>query len=353
MYKLHVSTQRPYDVLVGESLLLQAGALLRRLFPPCRIGLVTDSNVAPLYLQALRSGLEEAGFSCSVFIFPAGESNKNLTNYGQLLSFLARERLSRSDIILALGGGVVGDLAGFAAATYSRGLSWVQLPTTLLATVDASVGGKTAINLPEGKNLAGAFHQPSLVLCDCSCLQSLGTTQIHDGLAEMLKHGLIADHELFQRLEKGFSLRDLDLAELIYRNVEIKGQFVLCDEQDRGPRQILNFGHSIGHAIEKCSAYAITHGQAVAMGILAEIRAAYRMSMSPIAPEVIESAFALHGLPTSIPFTEEELWNAALQDKKRNGEQIQLTCLQEIGKAQLCTLNLSEFRHFIALGLEE
>lgn len=352
MHKIHIATEQPYDVLIGESLLLQAGTLLRQFFSPCRLGLVTDSNVAPLYLDMLRASLAEAGFHCSVFVFPAGEGSKNLNTYGQLLSFFAQEHLTRSDMILALGGGVCGDMAGFAAASYLRGISWIQMPTTLLAAVDAAVGGKTAVDLPEGKNLVGAFHQPSLVLCDCACLQSLESMQVQDGLAEMLKHGLIADKALFQRLSKKMSLADADLAELISRNVEIKSAFVLSDEQDHGLRQILNFGHTIGHGIEKCSAYKISHGHAVAMGMLVEARAAYRMALSPVPADIIGAALSVQDLPISCPFTEEEIWNAALGDKKRSGDQINLVCLREIGDAQLRTLNLSDFRRFVALALE-
>ncbi|MDO4732836.1 MAG: 3-dehydroquinate synthase [Bacillota bacterium] len=353
MYKLCIPTQPPYEVQIGRNVLSLLADQLKEMFQERRLCLVTDSNVAPLYLDTLRQLLETNYFPCSVFVFPAGESSKNLATYGELLSFMAREQLSRNDVILALGGGTVGDLAGFAAASYMRGIPWVFLPSTLLAAVDASVGGKTAVNLPEGKNLLGAFHQPSLVFCECSFLESLGKEQIQDGLAEILKHGLIADAALFQRFQQPFSLLSEDLPELILRNVEIKSHFVLADEKDQGQRQILNFGHSIAHAIEKCSGYSISHGQAVAIGMLAEIRAAHRMGLSSFPETAIRAVLSRQGLPLSCPFSAEEIWQAARNDKKRRGQQISLVLLSCLGEAHLQELNLDDFREFVQLGMED
>ena len=353
MRVLQVETTQAYPVYIGRSILAGCGEPIKKIHRPCRIGLVSDSIVEKIYLNLVLSSLEHAGFHCTSFVFPAGEASKNLTTYGQILEFFASAQLTRSDLIVALGGGVTGDMTGFAAATYLRGVPWLQLPTTLLAAVDASVGGKTAVNLSYGKNLAGAFHQPRAVIFDTACLDTLTQPQLQDGVAEMIKHGAIADQNLFHRLTEEFSTHSSDLEEIIGRNIEIKKSFVDIDEQDQGLRQLLNFGHTIGHSIEKCSAYQISHGHAVAIGMLVETRAAHRLGLSQVQEETIYEALKRQGLPCRCPYSSEQIYQAALGDKKRNGNQISLVKLVQIGQAELFHLDLDTFRQFVDAGMED
>ena len=350
---LQVAIEQAYPVYIGCHLLEGCGERIRQVHSPSRVGLVTDSIVERFYLDLVQSSLEHVGFHCTPFVFPAGESSKNLTTYGQILESFAEAQLTRSDLIVALGGGVTGDMTGFAAATYLRGLPWIQLPTTLLAAVDASVGGKTAVDLPNGKNLVGAFHQPLQVIFDTTCLDTLAQPQIQDGLAEMIKHGAIADPSLFQRLTKDFSSQSADLEQVIARNVEIKESFVHTDERDEGLRQILNFGHTIGHSIEKCSAYQISHGHAVAIGMVVEARAARRLGLSQVHEDVLREALERQGLPYHCPYPADRIYEAALGDKKRSGNQIHVVKLVQIGQAERITLDLNTFRQFVSLGLED
>ena len=352
MKKITIETSHPYDVCISRKLLSETGKILKERFSPCTVAIVSDTTVAKLYLSVLENSLSEAGFKCCSFVFPTGESNKNLSTYGQLAAFLSEQKISRGDLIIALGGGVTGDLAGFAAATYLRGIAWVQIPTTLLAAVDASVGGKTGIDLPSGKNLLGAFHQPSLVLCDCDCLLSLEAEQIQDGVAEMIKHGAIADISLFRRLHKKLSIADSDIEELICRNIEIKRQYVLADEHDCHQRQLLNFGHTIGHAIEKCSNYQLSHGQAVAIGMCCELRAARRLGLSQFHENELQAVVQEQSLPFICEFSVENIWAAALNDKKRSGERINLVILPQPGAGELISLNMQDLRRFVELALE-
>ena len=234
---------------------------------------ITDSNVDKLYSNILISSLEKSGYKVSKFVFDAGEQSKNANTFVDILEFLANSGLTRSDCVFALGGGVVGDIAGFAASVYLRGIKFVQIPTTLLAAVDSSVGGKTAVNLPAGKNLVGAFHQPSLVLCDLDTLDTLPESVFQDGCAEVIKYGVIYDAGLFSHLaENGLAF---EREYVISRCVELKRNVVEQDEFDTGARQMLNYGHTIGHGIEAQSGFSVTHGQAVAIGMAIVSRASH------------------------------------------------------------------------------
>ena len=340
-----------YDVSIGPGLLGEIGGRLAGVLGPCRIAVLTDSTVAPLYLDTVTARLTAAGFSVCSRVFPAGEGSKNLSTLSNLLEFLAAEHLTRTDCVAALGGGVTGDMAGFAAAVYLRGIRCVQLPTTLLAAVDSSVGGKTAIDLTAGKNLAGAFSQPAAVLCDTDCLSTLPASVYADGAAEAIKTAVLCDESLFSLFAAG--RLTTDPAQVIARCVAFKAGVVERDEKDHGERKLLNLGHTVGHAIEQCSGFRIPHGHAVAAGLAITARSAERLGWArgPIARR-IAGCLAENHLPTGTGFTAEALARAALLDKKRTGGEITLVIPLEIGQCTLKTLPVTELTAVIAAGLE-
>ena len=351
---IHVRTNPEYDVVIGPGLLEECGPRLRETVGLCHMAVVSDSNVAPLYLERVRTSLERAGFTVSTYIFHAGEAYKNFNTLSDILEFLAGEQLTRTDCVAALGGGVTGDMAGLAAALYLRGVKYVQLPTTLLAAVDSSVGGKTAIDLRAGKNLAGAFMQPAAVLCDTDCLKTLPPHVFADGAAEALKTGVLCSEELFARIEPGLSMSELD--EIIAQCVAFKAGVVERDEKEQGERKLLNLGHTVGHAIEKCSGFTIPHGHAVAAGMAIMARAAENLGwLTDEAKQTfeegrIESAVENLGLPSSTEYPPEALAQAALSDKKRAGDSITIVVPSKIGRCELKTIPVSELRSVIEAG---
>lgn len=350
MRTVQVRTAPAYEVRIGSGLLRQCGTQILQVHGPCLAALVTDTTVERLYAPAVTASLERAGFRVVRFVIPAGEQSKNLENYGALLSFLAEQGVTRSDLIVALGGGVPGDLAGFAAATYLRGMEFVQIATTLLAQVDSSVGGKTAVDLPQGKNMAGAFWQPSLVLCDVSCLGTLSPEALSDGMAETIKYGMIADAGILDALEQGDLERDPE--DVIARCIQIKADVVEADERDRGPRQLLNFGHTGGHAMEKASGYTLTHGHAVAMGMMLVTRACVRQGRIPRdMAERLERILRTWNLPADPVLDARALAEGALSDKKRRGETITLVLPSEPGKCVLEQVKTSELEAFFQSGM--
>lgn len=335
MRRVLVECSRPYEVCVERGLIDRAGELAAGVFPRGALAaVVTDGTVAALYAARVRRSLETAGFRTALFAFPAGEPSKNLDTYAAILSFFASVQATRSDFAVALGGGVPGDLAGFAAATYCRGIPFLQIPTTLLAAVDSSVGGKTAVDLPEGKNLAGAFHQPRLVVCDPDALSTLPREIFADGVAEAVKYGVLCDRALFDRLAGGAFTQALD--EIVARCVAIKAEFVARDELDRGKRKFLNLGHTFGHAIEAASGLKVSHGQAVAIGMVAAARAAEKLGMAeePVGLP-IAAALEANGLPVASPFAAETLVGYALRDKKREGGKVAFVLPETIGRCRL------------------
>ena len=344
MKTIQVPTSKEYAVKIGSGLLETLGAEAAAICKPGTAAIVSDSNVWPLYGEMAERGLQNAGFNTVHFVFPAGEERKNGETYLQLLNFLAENQLTRSDLIVALGGGVVGDLAGFTAATYLRGIAYVQVPTTLLAAVDSSVGGKTAIDLAAGKNLCGAFYQPHLVLCDTDTLQTLPQDIFRDGCAEVIKYGVLYDSQLFSYLEEaGLSF---DRESIIARCVELKRNVVMEDEFDRGGRMQLNLGHTIGHAIETKSNFAISHGQAVSIGMAIVARG----SRCPDAGR-IQNCLSAFGLPTRTEFTSSELFTAALSDKKRSGDTVNLIIPRQIGRCDIVRTPICELPSLIEAGL--
>lgn len=349
MRTLQVHASKKYDIVIGPELIYAAAMYTGPLELGKAAAIVTDDNVAPLYCQQLTDSLSSAGFRVVHFILPNGEASKNAENYFALLNFLATERFTRSDTIFALGGGVVGDLAAFAASTYMRGMRLIQLPTTLLSAVDSSVGGKTAIDLPAGKNLAGTFYQPDLVLCDTQALDSLPDAVFSDGIAEVIKYGIIADSDLFDSLNSPLKPQ---LEAIISRCVDIKRTVVEIDETETGPRKLLNFGHTVGHAIEACSNFAVSHGRAVAIGMVIVARACSKLQLCPL--ETAQDTVAMleqYGLPTSTEFSPAALAAAALSDKKRSGGSITLVIPERIGKCILRETPIQDLEEFIRLGL--
>ncbi len=349
---IRVEASRGYDVVVGAGLLAEAGRRVRQAVPTsddtCLV--VSDEHVAPLYGRAVRESLANAGFDVHDVTLPAGEQTKSLESYGVLLQELARVRATRSSMVVALGGGVIGDLAGFAAATYMRGCHLVQLATSLLSMVDSSVGGKTAVDLPQGKNLAGAFYQPDLVLCDLDALRTLPDEYASDGMGEVVKYAVMADPELFSWLQAP----DVGgcLARVVARCVRIKRDVVQADEREAGERKKLNLGHTVGHAIELLSGYRTPHGHAVAAGMAIMARAcAARGLCAEEVPGLIEDVLRAHGLPTGCDYAPDELLAAARADKKRVGDAIDVVLVRGIGRTEVRRLGLGELGALVADGV--
>lgn len=348
---IQVNTTPAYEVTIGGGLLHNCGQLLKKVLAPCHVAVITDSTVASLYLDTVASSLKDVGFTISSFVFPAGEANKTMDTLAEILEFLAEQRLTRTDCIVALGGGVTGDMAGFAAAVYLRGIRCIQIPTTLLSAVDSSVGGKTAIDLKSGKNLAGAFLQPSAVLCDTECLSSLPAEVFADGAAEAIKTGILCDESLFSLFESG--RLETEPTEVIARCVAYKAGVVERDEKEQHERKLLNLGHTVGHAVEKCSGYAIPHGHAVAIGLAVMARAAEKLGWTeePIANRII-ACLEKNGLPTRTAYSAEELAHAASADKKRAGSDITLVIPRKIGICELQKVPVAKLLSIISAGLE-
>lgn len=329
---------REYNIQIGRGLLTRAGEELRAVLPGAsRIFVVTDSHVAPLYLERVRASLEGAGFQVTAHTVPAGESSKCAARLAELWEAMMAAGLTRTDAVAALGGGVVGDLAGFAAATILRGVDFVQIPTTLLAQVDSSVGGKVAVDLEHGKNLAGAFWQPRLVLMDPEVLDTLPLPVFMEGMAEVVKYGCIRDAAFFDFLAARPSRAELmaEMEHILYTCCAIKRSVVEQDERDTGERMLLNFGHTLGHAYELAGHYTEwSHGAAVAAGMCAAARLGVRLGVTPAElPERLEEALSALGLPTAIPCTAEDYAAAVGLDKKGAGADISVILLERMGRA--------------------
>lgn len=350
MTTIDIPASRHYQVEITPGLLQQAGSRIRALFPKSRAAVITDTHVAPLYLETVLLALQSAGMDAISYCFPAGEQSKNGGTYLALLEFLAEQKLTRSDVLIALGGGVVGDLTGFAAATYLRGISLVQIPTTLLAAVDSSVGGKTAINLQAGKNLAGAFYQPSLVLCDPDALATLPQEVFADGCAEVIKYGMLGSPELLDMLLTRPISEQLE--SVIALCVRLKRDLVLEDEFDTGRRQLLNLGHTVGHAIESCSAYSISHGRAVAIGMAIVTRAAVRQGICPErCLDILTELLNQYALPIQTEFSADLLHEKCLSDKKRTGGTLSLVVPTRVGCSELMPMPVTQLQNWIRLGV--
>jgi len=341
MKKIRVNTSTPYDVIIERDSLKKSGEIIADTVKSRSAVIITDDTVNSLYGDTVKKSMEENGFTVSVFEFPHGEKSKNLSTLNAIYDFLCENNITRSDILIALGGGVVGDITGFAAATFLRGIDFIQIPTTLLAQIDSSVGGKTAVDLKGGKNLVGAFKQPSLVICDSNTLKTLTPEFLSDGMAEAIKYGMIRDKSLFSlisshNLENVHEIMD----DMIYRCIDIKREVVEHDEFDTGERMILNFGHTLGHAVEGYYNYTVyTHGCGVAVGMAV-------ITKKFCSGEIYESlvnCLKKYNLPASVPVSIKELLPFCSKDKKRNGRNISYIVCREIGRAEIVRTSVDDF----------
>ena len=350
MNTVTVSASKTYDILIGPGILSELGPRVRSLGKAQKVCVVSETSVFPLWGETALSSLKDAGFDVCSYIFPAGEESKNGENLLKLLNFLAENGLTRSDILVALGGGVTGDLAGFAASCFLRGIRFVQVPTTLLAAVDSSVGGKTAVDLPAGKNLAGAFWQPSLVICDTDTLDTLPVDIFRDGCAEVIKYGILYDPKLFAHLEeKGL---DFDREAVITRCVELKRDVVMEDEFDTGARMKLNLGHTIGHGVEARSNFTLSHGKSVAIGMAIIARAAAKKGiLSQEDCACLLKTLTEYGLPTETAYSPEEIAETALSDKKRTGGTLGLVVPESIGSCVLTPVPVEDVLSWVKAGM--
>lgn len=338
-----------YEIVIERGALSKVGEYASSAVKPCHAVIVSDDNVYPIYGERVKSSLEAAGFTMGEsFIFPHGEESKNWSTLGALIEHLSAEHLTRTDVVFALGGGVTGDMAGFASAVYLRGIKYIGLPTSLLASVDSSIGGKTAVDLTSGKNLVGAFHEPSLVICDPDALSTLPEEFISDGMAEVIKTGLLGNSELWEKLKD-----NAPIDELIALCVRDKRDICARDLYDHGERQKLNLGHTIGHAIEAKSAFSIHHGHAVGAGLHAitkasVVRGLCEQSILNELDELLEkNALDPHLYER---FTTDELYDSATHDKKTRGAKITLIIPREIGKSELYEIPLTELYDYIKDG---
>jgi 3-dehydroquinate synthase len=332
---------RSYEIQVGNRLIASLGERCRRLKIGTRCAVITDANVGAKYGEAAVKSLKIAGFTPTLITLDAGENTKSLATVQKCYDLLAAHRIERKSFIVALGGGVIGDLAGFVAATYLRGIAFVQVPTTLLAQVDSSVGGKVGVNLKAGKNLVGAFHQPRLVLCDLDTLATLPDREFRSGLGEVVKYGIIHDASLFQKLEKQMdavlSRQAATMSAIVARCCAIKAEIVAKDETDTGPRALLNFGHTIGHAIENSIGYGkLLHGEAIAIGHVAAAHlSARRLGLGAEDVGRIRTVLQRSGLPVTLKMPgdkRDRLFAAMRLDKKVQAGEIHFVLAEAIGK---------------------
>lgn len=330
------------EIYIETGLLQRAGEEILKVFSPSRVHIVTDSTVAPLYLDALA---QQFTLPVSTTVIPAGEEHKRLSTVEGIYHDLLAAGMTRKDLIIALGGGVVGDITGFTAATFLRGVSLCQIPTTLLAQVDSSVGGKTGVDLAEGKNLVGAFYQPRLVLIDPAVLQTLPDATFADGMAEVIKYGYIANPTILDMVSQpDYKAR---IEDVIYECVKIKRDVVAIDEHDTGLRMILNFGHTVGHAAEKLGNYTdLTHGQAVAIGMVAALRLGAMRGDPDLSAELIALLQKI-GLPTELAYDREAIYGALLSDKKKFGGTVNFILVREPGRAEITPIEAEALHDYI------
>lgn len=344
--------EHPYDIIIKKESLLQVGRWVAQLWQQQKVVLVTDDNVEPLYGREVASQLRSEGFEVFTFTFPAGEASKNLSTVEKLWEFCAQHGLTRSDGVIALGGGVVGDLAAFAASTYMRGIHFLQIPTSLTAQVDSSIGGKTGINSNYAKNMIGTFAQPDGVLIDPEVLKTLEKRDFREGIGEIVKCGLIADKQLWARLNEIQNADELlqEAAYFIRAACEVKRKLVVEDEFDQGTRLYLNFGHTIGHAVEAYAGYGqVMHGEAVAIGMVQISKVAERKGLMPEGLTAqIKAVLQKFQLPqTYEPWDEVALFEILSHDKKARGKMIKIVLVPEIGQAQIHEISLQEMKEYL------
>lgn len=349
MTRIHINASEPYDVIIKPGAMQCMLDYIQPLKPKGQIVIVTDDNVAPHYLATVKAQFKEAGYPVFDYVFPHGEASKNAEQLMDLIEYMASQSITRNDLLIALGGGVVGDMTGFAAATYLRGIDYVQIPTTLLAAVDSSVGGKTAVNLKAGKNLWGAFKQPILVLCDPETLHTLPDTEWINGCGEIIKYGFLNVPGLLTHLENKPLLHHRhNIGDVIARCVQAKADIVEQDERESGVRALLNFGHTFGHGIEIASNFEIHHGYAVAIGMMLMTQGAVKQdNLDPNVVNSLKSLLEAHQLPTSTTISKEDLLAAAKHDKKSHGSTITIVVPTSYGSSQLKTVTHEELANYL------
>ncbi len=350
MGTVKVSASKEYTVHIGSGILESIGERVKEIKRPCRVVLISDDTVYALYGDKAKKSLTDSGYSVCEYVFSHGEEAKSLENFGKIMEFCAENSITRTDLFVALGGGVTGDLTGFVASAYLRGVDFIQIPTTVLAMVDSSVGGKTAINLKAGKNLCGAFYQPIAVFADCDTLKTLPEEIFNEGCAEIIKYGMILDGEFLTFLSNNSIKENIEY--IIKRCVEIKRDVVNRDEFEKGERKLLNFGHTIGHAIEKCSNLTISHGNAVAIGMVIATKGAYEIGMSDEDYSgTLISILEKNNLPITCDFSAEQLYKASLSDKKRSFDTMSLIVPEEYGLCKIMKLPVEDLKNFIEKGM--
>ncbi len=350
MKKILVNASKKYDVIVKKGSIDRVGEYAAELGMGGKALIVSDSNVAPLYMERVKAPLEKIGMSVFEFVFPAGESSKNAKTYLEILNFLAENHFSRKDTLFALGGGVTGDLTGFSAATYMRGVKFVQIPTSLLAAVDSSVGGKTGIDLEQGKNLAGAFYQPEAVIFDPDVLSTLPEEYFDDGMAEVIKYAVIRGRKI-----DGLLMADYrkNLEEIIIRCIEIKRDVVEEDEFESGIRKILNFGHTAGHAIETEANYTLSHGRCVAMGMYIVTKAWEKRGLCKQGTcDILKQMLDLFALDVKCPYSPDVLLKRAESDKKADDTRVSLVVPTSVGECEVINISMDEFLAIVKEGME-
>ena len=338
IFSISVNVGKSYPVYIDKDLLSRSGEIFASLFPNCKIAVISDDLVASLYLDKLISSLNLSGFKVVSYVFPNGEQNKNLSTFSNIVNFLADNEITRSDVVVALGGGVVGDVVGFASASYLRGVKYVQIPTTLLSATDSSVGGKTAIDIEQGKNLVGAFKQPDAVICDVDVIKNLPSDIFKSGMGEVVKYAIL-DRDIFSAV----STSNLDLANVIALCVDYKRKIVEQDEFESGLRRLLNLGHTPAHAIEKLSDYSIPHGIAVSMGLKIMVDYSFKAKLLcekdyKLISELISSVFG----DCACPYSAKLLAEHSLSDKKRSGEFINVLVVHAIGDVRQHKIHVSD-----------
>lgn len=342
--KITVNASKSYDILIGNGLLDNIGEIFKRRFSVKKIAVITDDKVDNLYGIKVVNALKESGFAVSKFVFLNGEKSKNINTYAQILRFLAKEQISRTDLIVALGGGVVGDITGFSASTFNRGVPFVQIPTTLLSQIDSSVGGKTAIDLEEGKNLVGAFYQPSLVLCDINTLSTLNEQDFSCGMGEGAKYAIL-DSKIFELVKN-----DFDLLDFIYLCIDYKRQIVEQDEFEKGNRKLLNLGHTLAHGIEKLSGYTILHGNAVAKGLKLILLASKKHGF--IDEKTFNDCILVvkkcvgENVDIDCEYDISDLVKVAMLDKKRDGDFINVIMVKGVGDCTIEKVKVDELSEY-------
>lgn len=353
MRNVHVDLgPKSYDIEIERGLLPRLGEKIKTLLPKAeKAAVITDSNVGPLYASFLKKSLEKEGIAVTVLTFKAGEESKNLQTLGILYDGLAEAGLTRSDAVIALGGGVTGDMGGLAAATFLRGVAFIQIPASLLATVDSSVGGKVAVDLPSGKNLVGAFYQPKAVYIDPELLKTLPVRYLHDGLAEVIKYGCIRDRDLFVTLEKIHNDAELleHVDEIIETCCNIKARIVEQDEFDTGERMLLNFGHTLGHAVEKTFHFdRYSHGEGVGIGMVLLTRQSEKLGLTECGTaDRLAALLQKFQLPVNVQMQQDEFLRAIVLDKKKRGSSLTLILLRKIGESFLQKIEFEALKRYL------